>query len=289
MKNKKGFTLVEIIVVLVVMAILAAIAVPAVLGYIDDANDAKYLGEGRAILNTANVEATKLKSDGPLQEDALTNIIDTILKEAELNGKIIEITNDEKSCTSFVYQIEDEQKYVIYTKSSSKMEVVDKYNNEEPPTNETPEETKDPLSKTETFNNILGALTNAGIDGKNIDSTDPDDAKYVKTLKDAGIDLEAMGAKAWRYFKDNDDDSRRLIWSTVDISNLDKIRYIPVMGYSFTNKNYSVWNCKLDHNPNKLGAIKGNDDNQLFIENGSYNTVYAEYTKQLNKWTEANQ
>ena len=34
--NKKGFTLVEIIVVLVILAILAAIAVPAVLGYVDE-------------------------------------------------------------------------------------------------------------------------------------------------------------------------------------------------------------------------------------------------------------
>ncbi|MFR5751272.1 type IV pilin protein [Faecalibacillus intestinalis] len=32
--NKKGFTLVEIIVVLVILAILAAIAVPSVLGYV---------------------------------------------------------------------------------------------------------------------------------------------------------------------------------------------------------------------------------------------------------------
>lgn len=33
--NKKGFTLVEIIVVLVILAILAAIAVPSVLGYVE--------------------------------------------------------------------------------------------------------------------------------------------------------------------------------------------------------------------------------------------------------------
>ena len=32
--NKKGFTLVEIIVVLVILAILAAIAAPSVLGYV---------------------------------------------------------------------------------------------------------------------------------------------------------------------------------------------------------------------------------------------------------------
>jgi type IV pilus assembly protein PilA len=36
--NKKGFTLIEVIVVLVILAILAAIAIPALTGYIDKAN-----------------------------------------------------------------------------------------------------------------------------------------------------------------------------------------------------------------------------------------------------------
>ena len=35
--NKKGFTLVEIIVVLVILAILAAIVAPSVLGYVEQA------------------------------------------------------------------------------------------------------------------------------------------------------------------------------------------------------------------------------------------------------------
>ena len=38
MKNKKGFTLVELIVVLVILAILAALLIPALTGYIDKAN-----------------------------------------------------------------------------------------------------------------------------------------------------------------------------------------------------------------------------------------------------------
>lgn len=37
--NKKGFTLVEVIVVLVILAILAAIAVPALTGYIEDSKE----------------------------------------------------------------------------------------------------------------------------------------------------------------------------------------------------------------------------------------------------------
>lgn len=35
--NKKGFTLVEIIVVLVILAILAAIVAPTILGYVEQA------------------------------------------------------------------------------------------------------------------------------------------------------------------------------------------------------------------------------------------------------------
>lgn len=46
-RNKKGFTLVEIIVVLVIMGILLAIAVPSVLGYVNKANDQKYIAQAR--------------------------------------------------------------------------------------------------------------------------------------------------------------------------------------------------------------------------------------------------
>lgn len=45
--NKKGFTLVEIIVVLVILAILAAIAVPSVLGYVEEAKKEKYIAEAK--------------------------------------------------------------------------------------------------------------------------------------------------------------------------------------------------------------------------------------------------
>ena len=43
LKDRKGFTLVELIVVLVILAILAALLIPALTGYIDKANKEKRL------------------------------------------------------------------------------------------------------------------------------------------------------------------------------------------------------------------------------------------------------
>ena len=50
LKDKKGFTLVELIVVLVILAILAALLIPALTGYIDKANGEKIIAETRMIV-----------------------------------------------------------------------------------------------------------------------------------------------------------------------------------------------------------------------------------------------
>ncbi|MEG1474427.1 MAG: type II secretion system protein [Longicatena sp.] len=59
-KNKKGFTLVEIIVVLVIMGILLAIAVPSVMGYVNKAHDQQYIAQARnGFLGATTIVATE--------------------------------------------------------------------------------------------------------------------------------------------------------------------------------------------------------------------------------------
>lgn len=61
--NRKGFTLVEIIVVLVILTILAAIAVPSVLGYVEEAKKEKYIAEAKAIYTVIQVEEARLENE----------------------------------------------------------------------------------------------------------------------------------------------------------------------------------------------------------------------------------
>lgn len=59
MKNKKGFTLVELIVVLVILAILAALLIPALTGYIDKANKEKVVSETRMVAMAVQTELSE--------------------------------------------------------------------------------------------------------------------------------------------------------------------------------------------------------------------------------------
>ena len=58
-KNKKGFTLVEIIVVLVILAILAAIAIPTMIGFVDDAQGKAEISNARAAYLACQMIATE--------------------------------------------------------------------------------------------------------------------------------------------------------------------------------------------------------------------------------------
>lgn len=59
LKDKKGFTLVELIVVLVILAILAALLVPALTGYIDKANYEKVIASTRQVVMAAQTDTSE--------------------------------------------------------------------------------------------------------------------------------------------------------------------------------------------------------------------------------------
>lgn len=118
--NKKGFTLIEIIVVVVILAVLMAVAVPAVMSYLDEADDAKYETAGRAVyiavqtewakdyagdktVNIANVKnnAAKRVTD---DEDTISNVDITGIKKVN-NGTTKDAEANDKSFNQIIAKI----------------------------------------------------------------------------------------------------------------------------------------------------------------------------------------
>ena len=114
MKNKKGFTLVELIVVLVILAILAALLIPALTGYIDKANKEKVVAECRMVVMAAQTEAseaygkltsaskTSTTNKTDLAKEMKTNIAD-LEALAEVSGKFTVSVDDGAKITKVVY------------------------------------------------------------------------------------------------------------------------------------------------------------------------------------------
>lgn len=63
-RNKKGFTLTELIIVIAILAILAAILVPLMVGYLDEAKQAVADANARTLYSAAAAAATIIIADG---------------------------------------------------------------------------------------------------------------------------------------------------------------------------------------------------------------------------------
>ena len=105
LKEKKGFTLVELIVVLVILAILAALLIPALTKYIDKAKEKSITAETRQAVMAAQTLVDEkwaddqnatitVKEDGTITYDAVKDL-------AEVKGAISAVEIKDGKITSF--------------------------------------------------------------------------------------------------------------------------------------------------------------------------------------------
>ena len=130
LKEKKGFTLVELIVVLVILAILAALLIPALTGYINKAKDKQIIAETRQTVMAAqtlvdeayakdSTNAITVATDGTVKFTEVYELaeVDGTIEGAVTvsdKGKITSLTykNSGKQCT---YSVADGKTKGTYT------------------------------------------------------------------------------------------------------------------------------------------------------------------------------
>lgn len=88
LKNKKGFTLVELVVVIAILAILALILVPSISGYVSNAEKAKNEANARSIY-TAYILAKQTNPDTLAAEvEKMTGFASTAYTVSETAGVV---------------------------------------------------------------------------------------------------------------------------------------------------------------------------------------------------------
>lgn len=96
-KNRRGFTLVELIVVLVILAILASLLIPALTGYIDKARRDQVVAETRMLHEAVQTVAGEAYASNEWQSD----IISSLMTIASKSGKKVTNSKDDGSYDLF--------------------------------------------------------------------------------------------------------------------------------------------------------------------------------------------
>ncbi len=106
LKDRKGFTLVELIVVLVILAILAALLIPALTGYINKANEEKVIAECRMAVMAVQTESTTIYGkDGKVTPESFTEKEKaTVRSLAEVSGHWEATVDESGKVTALIYE-----------------------------------------------------------------------------------------------------------------------------------------------------------------------------------------
>lgn len=91
-KEKRGFTLVELIVVLVILAILAALLVPALTGYIDKAKRTQVIAETRMLTQALQTEINTLYAKPDWRNYMPSNVVNKSVVAAKSSGPDIDVS-----------------------------------------------------------------------------------------------------------------------------------------------------------------------------------------------------
>jgi len=95
--NKKGFTLMEVIVVLIIIAVLAAALIPSFIGFVNQSRAATDIAAARVGMTAAQVEVTHLVAAGT----PIASIGDTQIKTGRFTDAVSADTTGAASFTVF--------------------------------------------------------------------------------------------------------------------------------------------------------------------------------------------